>query len=99
MDLILRVIHISGKRMIAQGTDGLSRADLSEGVMQGKPIENFIPLHLDALEREAGLRPWLERITAGLKPVFLTPEGWYTTGHQQGNLHLDLGPCKRRSGG
>ena len=57
VDLILHVIHISGRRMIAQRMDGLSRADHSEGVMQEKPIDNFIPLLLGAQEREAGLRP------------------------------------------
>jgi hypothetical protein len=34
-DVILHVIHISGKRMIAQGTDGLSQADHLQGVTQG----------------------------------------------------------------
>jgi hypothetical protein len=85
-DIILHVIHISGKRMIAQGTDGLSRADHSQGVMQGKPIQDFVPLHLDPYEREPGIKPWLERITAGLDPTFLSPEGWYTTGHGHGTF-------------
>jgi hypothetical protein len=85
-DVILHVIHISGKRMIAQGTDGLSRADHSQGVMQGKPIQDFVPLHLNPHEREPGLKAWLERITAGLDPTFLTPEGWYTTGHGHGSF-------------
>jgi hypothetical protein len=70
-DLILHVIHISGKRMIAQGTDGLSCADHSQGVMQGKPIQEFIPLHLNSFEREPKIKSWLERITAGLNPIFL----------------------------
>jgi hypothetical protein len=78
-DLILQAIHISGKRMIAQGTDGLSRANHSQGVMRGKPIQDFVPLHLSPLEQEAGLKLWLTW-TKGLAPVFLTPEGWYTTG-------------------
>ena len=51
-DLILHVIHVSGKRMIAQGTDGISRGDHSTGVMRGKPMASFIPLHLSAFERE-----------------------------------------------
>ena len=34
-DLILHVVHVSGRRMIQQGTDGLSRADHSSGVMKG----------------------------------------------------------------
>ena len=28
-------IHVAGTRMIVQGTDGISRGDLGEGVMQG----------------------------------------------------------------
>lgn len=58
-DIILHVIHVSGKRMIAQGTDGLSRADHSQGVMQGRPIEDFIPLHLNPYSREPKLQRWM----------------------------------------
>jgi hypothetical protein len=83
-DLILHVIHVSGKRMIAQGTDGLSRADHSEGVMQGRPIQDFVPLHLCPLEREPSLKNWIAQVTKGLDPTFLDPEGWYTTGHGRG---------------
>ena len=36
--LRLHVIHVSGKRMIAQGTDGLSRGEHTEGVMQGRAM-------------------------------------------------------------
>jgi hypothetical protein len=85
-DIILHVVHISGKRMIAQGTDGLSRADHSQGVMQGKPIQDFVPLHLSPYDREVEIKPWLDRITAGLNPIFLTPEDWFTTGHGHGTF-------------
>jgi hypothetical protein len=37
--LKIYVIHISGKRMIGHGTDGLSRGNLTEGVMAG---QNFL---------------------------------------------------------
>jgi hypothetical protein len=50
--LILHGLHVSGRCMIAQGTDGLSRADHSEGVMQGKDMRDFIPLHLSPTQRE-----------------------------------------------
>jgi len=33
--MVIHVIHVSGKRMIAQGTDGVSRGFLMEGVMAG----------------------------------------------------------------
>ena len=72
--------------MIAQGTDGLSRDDHSQGVMQGSLICDFVPLHLDPLVREDGLKMWLEQITDGLDPMFLTPQDWYTTGHQKGTF-------------
>ena len=32
-------------------------------------------------------------ITTGLNPVFLTPEGWYTTGHEQGAYIWTLAPA------
>jgi hypothetical protein len=83
-DMIIHVVHVSGKRMIAQGTDGLSRADHSEGVMQGKPMVEFIPLHRDPLEREPKLKPWLDSVTKGLGAEYLTPEGWFDEGHGYG---------------
>jgi hypothetical protein len=36
--LRLHVTHIAGTRMIQQGTDGLSRSDVTEGVMQHSPM-------------------------------------------------------------
>ena len=51
---ILHVIHISGKRMKASGVDGLSRGDLTEGLMGGQDPFSFIPFHLGADERSRG---------------------------------------------
>jgi hypothetical protein len=42
--------HVSGKRMIAEGADGLSRGLLNEGVMVGDSIISFVPFHLSAME-------------------------------------------------
>ncbi len=47
----LHVIHISGTRMQAQGTDALSWGDLTTGVMCNRDMLQFIPLHLSALDR------------------------------------------------
>lgn len=49
-DLILHFTHVSGTRMIAQGTDGLSRADHSTGVMVGEDMTTFIPLNESAFD-------------------------------------------------
>ena len=55
--MILHIIHISGKRMIDAGVDGLSRSDHSTGVMAGEDTRKFIPLHLSALDRSEALSP------------------------------------------
>jgi hypothetical protein len=90
-DVILHVIHISGKLMIAQGMDRLSQADHSHGVMQGKPIQDFVPLHLNPYEQEPGIKAWLDRIMARLDPTFLTPEGWRLVHDWARSWHLYLG--------
>lgn len=82
----LHVVHVSGKRMIQQGTDGLSRADHSMGSMQGIPIRKFVPLHLNCLEREPSVRRWWNEILSGLNFQWLTPEGWFREAHSQGNF-------------
>jgi hypothetical protein len=38
----LQVIHVAGTRMILQGTDGLSRGNLTEGIMAGIPMLQFL---------------------------------------------------------
>ena len=75
--MILHVIHVSGRRMIAQGTDGLSRGDHTTGVMQGMDIRTFIPLHQDPFERSPPLRQWVSDMLAGANPIFLTPNDWF----------------------
>ena len=44
MTIHIHVIHISGRRMIAQGTDGCSQGPLLEGVMAGHDMLMFIDL-------------------------------------------------------
>jgi hypothetical protein len=36
VDLHLHIVHLSGKQMITEGTNGLSRANHGEGVMLGR---------------------------------------------------------------
>ena len=51
---VLHVIHISGKRMKVSGVDGLSRGDLTEGMMAGRDPLSFIPFNQGADERSGG---------------------------------------------
>ena len=80
----VNIVHVAGTRMIAQGTDGLSRGDLLEGVLKGQRMLSFIPLHLSALEREPSLKDWIT-MWAGSgrkeKIEFLNPEDWFWRGH------------------
>jgi hypothetical protein len=86
-DLILHTIQVSGRQMIiVQGMDGLSRADHSRGVMSGRPMLEFVPLHLSALDRKPDLKRWINSVMCGLDPVFLSPEGWFDEGHGRGTL-------------
>lgn len=76
----LHIFHVSGTRMIAQGTDGVSRGCLSQGVMGGEAMTAFIPIHQSAVERSPRLLPWV-RSWSGSASLLLTPEGWFQEGH------------------
>ena len=55
----VNVFHVAGTRMIAQGTDGVSRGYLALGIMAEEAMSSFIPIHQSALERSNTLLPWL----------------------------------------
>jgi hypothetical protein len=97
--LLLHVIHVSGKRMIAQGTDGLSRGDHTEGVMQGRAMTEFIPLHLTAFARSPALKDWMSQSFGEMNHTFLEPKGWFSTGHQDGNFIWAPPSCGGGCGG
>ena len=71
-NIIIRMIHVSGKRMIKQGTDGLSRGDHGEGVMRGTPMIEFVPLGKSAFDRAPSLRGWMKDLLGGISHSFLT---------------------------
>ena len=77
----IHLSHVSGKRMIAQGSDGLSRGNLAEGVMRGAAMKGFIPINETAFDRSPSLRKWLDEWTQS-ECTFLDPEGWFTTGQE-----------------
>ena len=77
----LQVIHVSGTRMIAQGTDGLSRGNFLEGVMAGQDILTYVPLHESALDRSKSLLEWLQSWAPDKHLQTLSPEDWYDAGH------------------
>jgi len=54
MEGLLKIHYVwfSGKIMIWQGTDGLSRGDLTSGVMAGEEFLKFIPLDESVFQRD-----------------------------------------------
>lgn len=79
--LKINLIHVSGRMMIAQGSDGLTRGNLLEEVMVGENMLNFIPLHLTAIERSSSLLGWLESWAPDKILRLLRPVDWYDVGH------------------
>jgi len=79
--LTIHIIHISDKRMIAQGTDGCSRGSLMEGMMAREDMLTFVDLALPVTERHPPLLDWVRLWTncPGLLP--LSPEGWFEEGY------------------
>ena len=79
--ITLHIIHVSGKRMIAQGTDGCSRGVLLEGVMVGDDMLSFVDLAKSALDRSPALLSWIQSwcLDSSVQP--LTPEDWFLKGH------------------
>jgi hypothetical protein len=84
--LFIHLIWVAGMRMIEQGTDGASRGDLSNGVMTGKDMLDFIPLDQGVDTREPELVLWFGK-AAGGNWITLEPHDWYHDVHtQNGNF-------------
>ena len=76
----IHVFHVAGTRMIAQGTDGVSRGFLGEGIMSGKPMTDYIPIHVSATVRSPHLGRWIASWSTR-EIVELEPRDWYDVGH------------------
>ena len=79
--LKVHLIHVSGTRMIAQGTDGISRGMLMEGVLAGKGMLSFIPIAKPCHLRSPSLLRWVRGWI--LEPTIqpLTEMQWLWEGH------------------
>jgi hypothetical protein len=80
----LHVVLVAGTRMIAQGTDGLSKGILLEGVVRGEDMLSFVDIARTALERYPGL---LDYVKSWVDPVLgtskvLTTKKWFQEGHR-----------------
>jgi hypothetical protein len=81
--LFIHLIWVAGTRMIEQGTDGVSWGDLSNGVMTGRSMLEFVPLNQGVDTRGAELVAWMGE-AAGDNWITLEPQGWFHDAHTQG---------------
>jgi hypothetical protein len=85
----IHVVWVSGKRMIAQGTDGLSRGEFTSGVMRGMPMLEFVPLHLSVLDRRKDqVLSFINDITGGENIAILEPFQWLLDPHDRDGTFL-----------
>jgi hypothetical protein len=80
----IHLIHVSGKRMISQGTDGISRGNLLEGVMSGKDMLEFVPISQSVCDRSPRFLEWMKS-WIGMNDIEpLSPYEWTTRGQGLG---------------
>jgi hypothetical protein len=80
-DLKLYLVHVAGTRMIAQGTDGLSRGMMCEGVMAGRDMLDYVDIALSASVRHPALADYIRGVTGldNLNPLLI--DEWFDVGH------------------
>ena len=91
--IFLRVVWVAGTRMIAQGTDGLSRGDLLTGVMAGGSMLLYVPLNKTSEERQPGAVQWLKENCDGRFWQDASPEDWFDGVFGKGNFVWTPPPC------
>jgi hypothetical protein len=85
----VHIVWVSGRRMIVQGTDGLSRGEFLTGIMRGMPMLEFVPLHLSVLERRKGpVLDFLSNVTQGEPFLRLQPDQWLLDPHDVDGNYL-----------
>ena len=90
----LHIFHVSGTRMIAQGTDGVSRGFLGGGIMSGEAMTSFIPIHLSALQRSPSLIEWI-RSWSCKDAISLSEMDWFDIGHDIDGWEMGLDGFER----
>lgn len=66
--------------MIAQGTDGLSRGLLLEGVLAGRDMLSFVDIAKTSAERQPAIMEYVRSWT-GEHFIKLVPQDWFEKGH------------------
>ena len=83
----LYLTHVSGERMKAQGTDGISRGSLREGVSLGDLMHSYCPWGESCLDRSPIIEDWIRSWVPNSE--FLTPNQWFERGHDHSGGYRD----------
>ena len=81
VDLKLHLVHVAGTRMIMQGTDGLSRGMMCEGVMAGRDMLDYVDIAQSAAGRHPSLVSFIREWTGVQSLVPLREHEWFNVGH------------------
>ncbi|KAL7559398.1 hypothetical protein ACA910_008019 [Epithemia clementina (nom. ined.)] len=87
----IHMIWVAGRRMIDQGTDGLSQFDLTSGVMRGTCMLEFIPLAKMAMERQGPhVKNFLSQVLQQPEGYYhkLKPDEWFNLPHDTDGVYL-----------
>jgi len=82
------VTHVSGERMKFQGTDGISRGQLREGIALGTSMLHYCPWGLSAIQRHPPLLQWCHDVFGSDLEV-LSPCQWFSRGHDHNGGFYD----------
>jgi len=89
--IFLHIIWVAGKRMIAQGADGLSRGDLCDGVMAGASMNEFVPLAHSCIDVMPAVKMWVESwavLDDGERLDWLSHADWFERAHECGGFRV-----------
>jgi hypothetical protein len=79
--IFVHLVWVAGTRMISQGTDGLSRGDLSNGVLGGEHMLKHVPLNETVLDRCFEAVEWLQSSVVGGDWRVLEFDDWFDRVH------------------
>lgn len=82
------VTHVSGRRMMLQGTDAVSRGAMNVGTALGRSLLDYCPWAINPCSAVPELKLLL-RDCFGSDLEFLEPEGWYRRGHDWDGWEFD----------
>ena len=84
----LLITHVAGERMKSQGTDGLSRGHLREGVCLGEFMRKYYPWDLFVQQRSPTFRTCIKSwLLSEVK--FLEPSDWFSRAHDHNGGDYD----------